>query len=296
MSNLSSLIRPNVGRAFLWTALMALSVAPGQIRGSAVSVTACAQNSNNIFLTCTSNTDGSLLSATTSASGINGNPFVNTSTASAAGEVVSFGELGVFASTSWNNPHNASLGDSAYTYAIVSDVLHFAGLSSGTISFTYQLDGSSTQSLDGQGFSQYWLAMRSQAFGNRFWGEGDGAPPSSVTLAAAFSGGVLAYSLQLEAEVRTDNVIGTLDETVDFLHTATLTGVQVFDSQGNAVNDLIITADSGFSYPSAPTSAVPEPIVMPVAGLFLIGILFVTRRRSTEVGSSSTPPANGNGT
>ena len=157
MSNLSSLIRPNVGRAFLWTALMALSVAPGQIRGSAVSVTACAQNSNNIFLTCTSNTDGSLLSATTSASGINGNPFVNTSTASAAGEVVSFGELGVFASTSWNNPHNASLGDSAYTYAIVSDVLHFAGLSSGTISFTYQLDGSSTQSLDGQGFSQYWL-------------------------------------------------------------------------------------------------------------------------------------------
>jgi hypothetical protein len=279
MSNLSSLIRPNVGRAFLWTALMALSVAPGQIRGSAVSVTACAQNSNNIFLTCTSNTDGSLLSATTSASGRNGNSFVNTSTASAAGEVVSFGELGVFASTSWNNPHNASLGDSAYTYAIVSDVLHFAGLSSGTISFTYQLDGSSTQSLDGQGFSQYWLAMRSQAFGNRFWGEGDGAPPSSVTLAAAFSGGVLAYSLQLEAEVRTDNVIGT-----------------VFDSHGNAVNDPIITADSGFSYPSAPTSAVPEPIVMPVAGLFLIGILFVTRRRSTEVGSSSTPPANGNGT
>ena len=38
---------------------MALSVAPSQIRGSAVSVTACAQNSNNIVLTCTSNTDGS---------------------------------------------------------------------------------------------------------------------------------------------------------------------------------------------------------------------------------------------
>jgi len=106
---------------------------------------------------------------------------------------------------------------------------------------------------------------------------------------------VLAYSLQLEAAVRTDNVIGTLDETVDFLDTATLTGVQVFDSQGNPVNDPI-TADSGFAYPSAPTSAVPEPIVMPVAGLFLIGIVFLTRRRSTEVGSSSTLSANGNRT
>jgi hypothetical protein len=115
-------------------------------------------------------------------------------------------------------------------------------------------------------------------------------------LAAAFSGGVLAYSLQLEAAVSTDNVIGTLDETVDFLDTATLAGVQVFDSQGNLVNDAIITSDSGFTYPSAPTSAVPEPIVMPVAGLFLIGIVFLTRRRSTEVGSSSTLSANGNRT
>jgi hypothetical protein len=293
MSNLSSLIRPNVGRAFLWTALMALSVAPSQIRGSAVSVTACAQNSNNIVLTCTSNTDGSLLSATTSASGINGNPFVNTSTASAAAEVVSFGELGVFASTSWNNPHNASLGDSAFADAFVSDVLHFGGLSSGTISFTYQLDGSSTQSLDGQGASQYYLLVGSQAFGYENWT--DVEPPSSVTLEAAFSGGVLAYTLQLEAAITTDNVIGTLDETVDFLHTATLTGVQVFDSQGNPVNDPI-TADSGFDYPSAPTSAVPEPIVMPVAGLFLIGIVYLTRRRSSEVGSSHIPPANSNRT
>ncbi len=294
MSNLSSLIRPNVGRAFLWASSMALSVAPSQIRGSAVSVTACAQNSNNIVLTCTSNTDGSLLSATTSASGINGNPFVNTSTASAAGEVVSFGELGVFASTSWNNPHNASLGDSAFADATVSDVLHFAGLSSGTISFTYQLDGSSTQSLDGQlGYGYYDLLVGSQAFGNENWTDVD--PPSSVTLEAAFSGGVLAYTLQLEAAVRTDNVIGTLDETVDFLHTATLTGVQVFDSQGNPVNDPI-TADSGFAYPSTPTSAVPEPIVTPLAGLFLIGIVFLTRRRSTEVGPSSTQSANSNGT
>jgi hypothetical protein len=294
MSNFSSLIRPNVGRAFLWASLMALSVAPSQIRGSAVSVTACAQNSNNIVQTCTSNTDGSLLSATTSASGRNGNSFVNTSTASAAGEVVSFGELGVFASTSWNNPHNASLGDSAFAEASVSDVLHFAGLSSGTISFTYQLDGSSTQSLDGQlGYGYYYLLMHSQAFGDENWTDVD--PPSSVTLTAAFSDSVLAYSLQLEAAVRTDNVIGTLDETVDFLDTATLTGVQVFDSQGNPVNDPI-TADSGFAYPSAPTSAVPEPIVMPVAGLFLIGIVFLTRRRSTEVGSSSTLSANGNRT
>ena len=293
MSNSSSLIRPNVGRAFLWASLMALSVAPSQIRGSAVSVTACAQNSNNIVQTCTSNTDGSLLSATTSASGRNGNSFVNTSTASAAGEVVSFGELGVFASTSWNNPHNASLGDSAFAEASVSDVLHFAGLSSGTISFTYQLDGSSTQSLDGQlGYSYYDLVILSQAFGEEYWTDVD--PPSSVTLTAAFSGGVLAYSLQLEATVRTDNVIGTLDETVDFLNTATLTGVQVFDSQGNLVNDPMITADSGFAYPSAATSAVPEPIVTPVAGLFLIGIVFLTRRRSTEMHSSSTPPANSN--
>lgn len=294
MFNLSSLIRPNVGRAFLWTALVALSVTPSQIRGSAVSVTACAQNSNNIVLTCTSNADGSLLSATTSASGRNGNSFVNTSTASAAAEVVSFGELGVSASTSWINPNNANLGDSAFADAFVSDVLHFGGLSSGTISFTYQLDGSSTQSLDGQlGYSNYYLLVGSQAFGYENWTDVD--PPSSVTLEAAFSGGVLAYSLQLEAEVRTDNVIGTLDETVDFLHTATLTGVQVFDSQGNPVNDPI-TADSGFDYPSAPTSAVPEPIVMPLAGLFLIGIAFLTRCKSTEVGSSHIPPANSNRT
>ena len=122
-------------------------------------------------------------------------------------------------------------GTAPFADATVSDVLHFAGLSSGTISFTYQLDGSSTQSLDGQlGYGYYDLLVGSQAFGKQKIGR-TVDPPSSVTLEAAFSGGVLLlYTLQLEAAVRTDNVIGTLDETVDFLHTATLTGVQVFDS------------------------------------------------------------------
>jgi hypothetical protein len=168
--------------------------------------------------------------------------------------VTSYGQLGAFASTTWNNPNNAALSDSAITDAGVNDVLHFSGMSSGSISFTYLLSGTSTQSLVGAGSSEYWLAIRSPSFGNAIWT--NTAPPSSVTLTALFSGGTLAYTLQLEAEVRTGNVQGTLNETVDFLHTATLSGVQVFNSAGNPVST-VITADSGFGYQAL--TGVPEP-------------------------------------
>jgi len=85
--------------------------------------------------------------------------------------------------------------------------------------------------------------------------------------------------MQMEAAVRTMNAL-TLDESVDFLHTATLTGLQVFDSNGNLVN-AGITADSGFAYPngSAGSTAAPEPGPAPLAGLAAIGITWVGNRK-----------------
>jgi hypothetical protein len=258
-------------------ALIPFSLATQPAYSSSVSVTVCAQNDFNILASCTSNTDGSLLSATVNKSGINGNPNnVGTSTATAEGEVTSFGEFGVFASTDWNNQPNTLLTDSAVADATVNDVLHFSGISSGSISFTYTLDGSASATGSQAFDNSFWLILRSQQFGLADFSN-DLNIPSSVTLTATFTGGTLAYSMQMEAAVRTMNAL-TLDESVDFLHTATLTGLQVFDSNGNPVN-AGITADSGFAYPNGSSTAAPEPGTAPLAGLAAIGIAWIGKRK-----------------
>jgi hypothetical protein len=84
---------------------------------------------------------------------------------------------------------------------------------------------------------------------------------------------VIEISGELTAEAEVFNP-GTIDpgpsqiNSADFLDTAEITGIQVFDQNMKPVNDAVITAASGSQYPGAATSA-PEPRTL---GFLLIAL------------------------
>jgi hypothetical protein len=67
--------------------------------------------------------------------------------------------------------------------------------------------------------------------------------------------------------------------SADFLHTAILSSVGVFDDAGNAVADFTITTGSGRAFPVAASVPEPESYEMMLAGL---GLLTVVARRKKQ--------------
>jgi hypothetical protein len=69
------------------------------------------------------------------------------------------------------------------------------------------------------------------------------------------------------------------DASANFFDTAQLTGIQVFDADGNPIPDFTIQADSGTQYPLG----VPEPdtiTLLGIGGLVVGGLTVIRRRRA----------------
>jgi hypothetical protein len=156
--------------------------------------------------------------------------------------------------------------------ASYSDALSIDYVESGTIELVLDIDGTAGFSL---GDANASVRLKSSQFGQTFVWAGDSHHPSgnipladSVTLKAAFSKNRFEYGLSLEAYFFCSYYNGGLcaggyyDKTgsayADLLHTATVSGVRVFDSKGNLVDDPGLRSDSGFIYP-VNASGVPEP-------------------------------------
>jgi hypothetical protein len=97
----------------------------------------------------------------------------------------------------------------------------------------------------------------------------DTTAPISFTYGVPFS-----FYMAVGANATLYGVAEGSDE-VNMLNSAALSGVNVFDGQGNPVTDYTLTAASGFSY--AP--AVPEPATAWIGGLGLAWLAAVLKRK-----------------
>jgi hypothetical protein len=98
----------------------------------------------------------------------------------------------------------------------------------------------------------------------------------SFPVALPFQYGVpFDFSFWLVAQSVVGHGNGT--SSADFLNTATITGLEVFDSEMNPVADPIFTSESGTLYTTS--GVVPEPSVTLLIGLITVLIVGVSRIR-----------------
>jgi len=269
-------------KLFLAATLLSLS---GAAQASSLSAAACVQY---LFPeNCDSTTDSSLVSQHEGADGVYGGVPWSWEYAVAA-QAKSFGELGVFATLKEFRggyipfllpTYNRDL----FARAVISDTIFVDAISAGTLSFVFDVEGSASFDLDDGAAG---VRLTSPQFGNHsLWGAnslGDYSPlVESVLLSSPFSGGRLAYSLTMEANFYCSYFYGaycTGTAVADFLNTATLTQVLVYDSSGNLIANPSLRFESGFVLPEdEPVSGVPEPSTY---ALFITGIaaLWLKRR------------------
>ena len=73
---------------------------------------------------------------------------------------------------------------------------------------------------------------------------------------------------------------GTWDESVDFLDTALLTGLEVLDANGNDITrDVSISSAEGITYPLGAPEVVPEPSSLVLLTTGLLAMIVVSTRR-----------------
>ncbi len=107
------------------------------------------------------------------------------------------------------------------------------------------------------------------------------AVSNSATIVVPYSNGTFGFQQQLFWNIYClGNTNSGCSVNLDFLHSALLGGVQVLDSNLNAVSGAIITSDSGFDYaaPLSSTAAVPEPGTLVLMGGGLLTLAAFRRR------------------
>ncbi|WP_321474192.1 hypothetical protein [uncultured Paludibaculum sp.] len=288
-----------------------LFLATNPADASTITVTVCNQD----FYNCTTNSTGDLISIGSSGSGVSNNHNYSWAYAAAA-QVKTDGAMvpGLGVSVSLSEHREGYLtnllpttGRRLFAIAGISDGLDLANVATGTITFTFDIEGSADFRLFD---SLVGVRFASPQFGNTGVWQASNHPQedfplaTTVTMTAPFSQHRLNYRLSFEASLYCSYFNGILctDESsssgnygngsafADFLNTATVANVQVYDAQGNLVDDPGITSDAGYLYPvnSGDVTATPEPVSFWMVGMGL-GIVAVTMRKCIH----PTPPQSG---
>ena len=267
---------------------------------ASILVSVCNQDMNH----CTTNATGDLISIGDSGSGIN-NTHDYSWEYGAAAQVKTTGdlvpELGVSASLSeyrsgFINSLLPTYNRRVFAMAGISDGLNIANVGTGTVNFTVDIDGTAGFTLSD---ALTGVDLVSPQFGNTTVWQGSTLPQysvpltNSITLTAPFSDNRLDYSLTLEAAFYCSYFFGALctgDDAhpsnynnfgdgsafADFLNTATITNVQVYNALGQLVGDPGITSDAAYVYPVNNANIVPEPATLGTAFVTL-GLILAAR-------------------
>jgi hypothetical protein len=213
-----------------------------------------------------------------------------------------------------------SMGAAFFTDTLTASSPLIASLSNGFVKYQFSLDGN----LSSLGvpapflFGQAWAQLNIQQDTGPIYqvatvqvGRGSVGKVNNSTLVPGWttgtgfvSGSSIFESLMLPIVVGKpwDLKVGLMawaygTADADFLNTARLSGVELFDASGTQVSDFTLTASSGTNYIGAvPPSVVPEPTSM---SLLLAGgaaALVSTRRRRRTGGHPGADEATGDPT
>lgn len=186
-----------------------------------------------------------------------------------------FGTLKAYAEIDGTDPVAGNYV-SVFGTATAVDRLYFPGLTSGTADFTFDLSGTTSLALQDGRMEVYLDAGNNPNSGTHYVlfrenaGEGACANCPDVPMQNQ-----LTVSFDFGSFLDTDFAFSAFilcggdprhacngSATADFLDTLKLTQIQVFDSNGNLVDNPVINSDSGFDYSALAgpqPSAVPEP-------------------------------------
>ena len=246
-----------------------------------------------------------------------------------ANAIARYGSLGVSAQGSFQNGkpdgspgiYNNTVAAAKFTDTLTASSTSFANGSAGFVRYAFDLHG--TTSALGTPAAYYTgetrielLYMNSYQPVEYGWGLGirrgnlgliqNTTPPAGWTTSTSYlSGGSTFYSFDLPIiwGQSWDLTVGFIayaygEASADFLGTAKLTGVQVFDSSHNEVTNFSLLSASGTNYLAAPVPE-PETYAMLLAGLGLMGAMVKRKRlrnahasRTLEQPTNSSHPAS----
>jgi len=218
-----------------------------------------------------------------------------------------YGQLGVSANGTFNGLTDSQATAGSEAFATFMDSFTIAGVSGQTGYFvpTFTVDGSwnKTGSAAVQFEMDYQINNNAPLMLYRIQGDTTAGPslwyngyvsslPGLTVGATSVSGSTdvsispIAFQFNQSFDLTMALFAGVLPYsngagTSDFLNTAKLTGITVYDSLGQPLTTFSITSGSGTTYTANGVSAVPVPAAAWLFGSGLLGLIGVARRRGT---------------